>query len=178
MVDYAALRTEIDTDPLVRGYAGMTDQQIAESMNALDRPAAGGVDGMLHYLLVNRSRDNSGSDTIPTALIGRLYAMANANEGDDVFGVVPARLATQESIHAARLFLTLVQSPHLTELNFLDTEVDFAYQVLGGGSGRRVWKPADITALQGLSKNQQSRASEIGLGRVHVGDVTTARTLP
>ena len=28
-----ALRTEIDTDPLTRGYAGMSDEQVADSLN-------------------------------------------------------------------------------------------------------------------------------------------------
>ena len=31
------LKAEIDNDPLARGYSGMTDQQIAESLNAVDR---------------------------------------------------------------------------------------------------------------------------------------------
>lgn len=37
MVDYAALKTELETDPLVRGYSGMTDQQIADDMNTVYR---------------------------------------------------------------------------------------------------------------------------------------------
>jgi hypothetical protein len=32
-------RNELDTDPLARGYAGMTDQQATESGNTADRPA-------------------------------------------------------------------------------------------------------------------------------------------
>ena len=35
-----ALADELSADPLGRGYAGMTDQQAADSLNALDRPAA------------------------------------------------------------------------------------------------------------------------------------------
>ena len=31
------LKQEIDNDPLGRGYAGMTDQQVAASLNASDR---------------------------------------------------------------------------------------------------------------------------------------------
>lgn len=31
------LADEITNDPLARGYAGMTDQQVADSMNAVDR---------------------------------------------------------------------------------------------------------------------------------------------
>lgn len=36
-MSYAALKVELDTDPLGRGYSGMTDQQIADNMNAVDR---------------------------------------------------------------------------------------------------------------------------------------------
>lgn len=36
-MDYQALWTEISTDPLSRGYAGMTDAEIAESLNTADR---------------------------------------------------------------------------------------------------------------------------------------------
>jgi hypothetical protein len=37
MVDYIALKSEIDTDPLTRGYSGMTDQQVADDMNTVYR---------------------------------------------------------------------------------------------------------------------------------------------
>jgi len=36
-MNYAALKREIETDPLGRGYAGMTDQQIADSLNVANR---------------------------------------------------------------------------------------------------------------------------------------------
>lgn len=32
-----ALKAEVETDPLGRGYAGMTDQQLVDSLNAVDR---------------------------------------------------------------------------------------------------------------------------------------------
>jgi hypothetical protein len=36
-MDYAALRTELTTDPLVRGYAGMTDAQASVSLDTANR---------------------------------------------------------------------------------------------------------------------------------------------
>lgn len=36
-MDYAALKSEIETDPLTRGYSGMTDQQIADDLNTVYR---------------------------------------------------------------------------------------------------------------------------------------------
>ena len=37
MPNYAALADEINTDPLGRGYSTMSDQEIADSLNAVDR---------------------------------------------------------------------------------------------------------------------------------------------
>ncbi len=37
MTDYVALKAEITTDPLARGYAGMTNVQIAASLNTANR---------------------------------------------------------------------------------------------------------------------------------------------
>ena len=86
---------------------------------------------------------------------------------------------TQEQIHAAKMFLFLVNSPHINTLDFLNTEVDAMFSALGGGGpNAKVWKPADITALKALSQNQQSRAQELGLGTVKEGTVTRARALP
>lgn len=50
-MDIEVLRAELLTDPLGRGYAGMTDAQAAASLNAVNRtPARGVVDS---YLVVN-----------------------------------------------------------------------------------------------------------------------------
>ena len=37
MPNYAAIADEINADPLARGYAAMSDQEVADSMNAVDR---------------------------------------------------------------------------------------------------------------------------------------------
>ena len=36
-MDITALKTEIDTDPLARGYSGMTDVEVATNLNVVDR---------------------------------------------------------------------------------------------------------------------------------------------
>ena len=36
-MDYVALKNELDTDPLVRGYSGMTDQEAADDLNSVYR---------------------------------------------------------------------------------------------------------------------------------------------
>jgi len=37
-INYEILRTEIQTDPLTRGYASMNANEIADSLNTVDRP--------------------------------------------------------------------------------------------------------------------------------------------
>ena len=37
MADIAGIKAEIDADPLGRGYAGMTDQQVADDLNTAYR---------------------------------------------------------------------------------------------------------------------------------------------
>jgi hypothetical protein len=37
IMDYQALNTELTTDPLTRGYSGMTDQQAADDLNTVYR---------------------------------------------------------------------------------------------------------------------------------------------
>ena len=36
-MDYTALKSELDTDPLTRGYSGMTDEQAADDLNTVYR---------------------------------------------------------------------------------------------------------------------------------------------
>lgn len=38
-MDFLTLKTEINTDPLGRGYSGMTDAEVATSLNVIDRPS-------------------------------------------------------------------------------------------------------------------------------------------
>ena len=36
-MNYDALKTELTEDPLALGYSGMTDQEVADSLNAVNR---------------------------------------------------------------------------------------------------------------------------------------------
>ena len=175
MPDIQILKDEITNDPLIRGYAGMTDIQVADDMNLINRPAEGGTERMLNYCIKNRSRTNNGADTTPLPLIGRLQLVADAALTEDPFGTtIAANQVSREMKTWARTFLYVLTSPTLETLDFLDTEVDTGYIALGPGEAV-VWKTPDIDALKGFSQNQQSRGTEIGWGRVREGDVTLAR---
>lgn len=79
------IKQEIDTDPLSRGYAGMTDKQVTDDMNTIYRSAPGGVDAMITYMVTENNRTNNGGDTLATNIMGRLERVATSPIGADVF---------------------------------------------------------------------------------------------
>jgi len=176
MVDVVGIiKDEITNDPLTRGYSGMTSSQVATDMNTSYRSAEGGIDMMLNYCIINRSRTNNGSDTVALPLLGRLHCVADASIGSDPFGTgVAGNQITIEMKTWSKTFLTAFMSPSLETLNFINSEIDAGFRSLGPGKAA-VWKLPDINALRAFSQNQQSRAQELGLGRVKPGQVEEAR---
>lgn len=162
------LSDELTNDPLGRVYSGMADQQVVDSMNALDRPAKGGVSGMFNYLLENTNRSNAGTDTTQTPILGRLHHVANSNIGDDPFGSLV--LVTLVGKHAAQAFIDLLLNPQLQSIDFESANLPYARC-----TGMEIWSAADVTALKALSQNKQSRARELELPKVKIGHVTEAR---
>ena len=84
-MDYTILATEVSTDPLTRGYIGMTDIQVANDINTFYRPAEGGIDGMVRYLATHDNRTNEGGDTNASLILGRLETAARADPYTDPF---------------------------------------------------------------------------------------------
>jgi len=159
----------------VTGAYDADAQLAADQLNALNITAEGGIDGMLRYIVENRSRTNTGTDDVATSILGRLESVAEAAVSDDVFGAT-GNTITMEHIHAAKMFRTLFVSSHLGSIDFANTEVIAMMDALGSGSGNaKVWKPADVTALKALSQNTQSYASDQGIGFVKPGHVEQAR---
>jgi len=171
----AILKTEIDTDPLARGYVGMTNLQIADDMNLVNRDTEGGTVGMLTYLLKNRSRTNTGTDTVATSIYGRLQSVAESVVGDNPFGA-SGNSISMEHIHTAKMLIALITSPQVSTMDFVNVEVVIMLDLMGGGAGNaKVMKPADIVAIKALSENQQSRGQELGVGIIREGDVEGAK---
>ena len=164
------IKNELTVDELGRGYSGMTAEQKAASLNAPDRPADGSATGMLQWLATHKNRSNDGSDTVGTAMLGRLRSVAEAAVGDDPFGRGVGNEVTLPQKHAAQAFLILVSSEAVV-LDFTNTDVGLFFDEMESAT---VWKPADTTALQALSQNKQSRGQEIGAGHVRVGHILEA----
>ena len=68
---FIRLQEELTTDPLVVGYAGMTDIQVSASLRAQTRPGPSTVDQLRAYFLLEK---RSG---VP--LYGRLALVARSN---------------------------------------------------------------------------------------------------
>ena len=172
-----AIRAQLDLGHPVTGAYNANNALAADEMNALNLSAPGGFSEVIKYISENRTRSNQGNDTVATAIIGRLEKLAQASVNDDPFGRLEG-FATQEQIHAAGFLLRVFTSPNILELDWKNSEIDFALQALGGGTGARVFKPADITAIQAFSENKTSVSLREGFGNVQEGDIEAARALP
>lgn len=162
------LKDELLIDPLGIGYAAMSDDEAKDSLNAKTRPANGSVSEMLEYLATQKYRTNTGTDTVNTQILGRLKNVDRSAVGDDPFG--SGVLLTLQQIHACTAFMTLICAPQQGAIDLEDANLPFT-QVKNAG----VWAASDTTALKAISQNRQSRASELGLGKVRLFQVTAAR---
>ena len=141
------LKTEIQNDPLAKGYSSMSDQEIVDSIN-----------------LKNRSKfvEISSQELLAwSANNGRLAKIKNAinNGADDV---------VKSLAEAAYLLITRDDTSldfNLTDrVAMLDALVSYAVLI-----------PDDKTSLQALATVSISRAEELDIGLVRAGDVLQAR---
>lgn len=162
------LRTELDDDPLVRGYSGMDDAAAAVDINDIFyRPAVASIETLRNYFLLERKNS--------MALMGRLKIVSDSAVGADPLGDTLS--LTLEHITAATTMFLIVTPSSVFSLDLNDSRFDQLLNYLAGGSGAKVISPGDKTAIQALSENQQTRANELGLGRVREGTVAQARAL-
>lgn len=92
-----------------------------------------------------------------------------------VFKIQDVKLLTREQIQNAKALFSLFTSPEDGgTINFSNTEIGLAFADMETAG---VWKAADTTALENISKGVQTRGAELGVGKVREGDVTAARSL-
>jgi len=160
------LRAELDNNPSL--YNGMTDQEVVDELNRLQFSVSDDLSGMMLYLLENGNRSNTGTDLTQTSILGRLHHVAESIVGDDPFGSnTPVTLRGK---HAAQAFLDLLTSPHLTSVDFTSVSLDFTSL-----RDMEIMRAADVSVLVALSQNKASRAMQIGLGIIRIGNVTLSR---
>lgn len=182
--DIQVIKTEIDTDPLTRGYAPMTDQQVADDLNTLYRPGPAAPGALFNYLIHQKAREDA-SQT-PTIIYSRLKRAAETDIGPATARVAPeVFFATGKNLTEVRhdacvALLALADRDGLERLASEDfSAADFEADVLQPVVDAGVMKPADRDAIKGFSTGTQSRARELGIGGlVRAGDVAQARAIP
>jgi len=172
-INYTALTSELTVDPLTRGYAGMTDQQAADSLNAVDRPNVNGPYSVLSYMLNKTHKTGTGTDQEYTNILGRLIHAAGADAGTSPFGQTDTMLLKQK--HACQAVLFWLESPHAEDYDLTDTSLP-----LGLVNAADVFSVSQKTAIEALSQNRISRATELASdlqysGLITVSHVATAR---
>lgn len=143
----ARLIAEIRDDPLGRVYSGMTDAQVAASLNTADRQVQGPVP--INQVL----RWSAGVDGIHT--------LRQASETGP-----PAKRQLADAA------LQLVNHPHVRELDVTDPELS---AMLDGLVVAGIFDQPSVDALVARGVQTLSRAAELGLGHVKNGHVQRAR---
>ncbi len=145
-MDYSILTPEVTTDPLARGYAGMSDQQVADSLNAVDRPTTGVISSraLLAWSGLSQRLDNIDG------------AQNNPNQDVRTIAKVALKLIDRSDTE-----LDMADANHLAMVDAL---------VADG-----VLSAADKTELLAMAGGLQSRAAELGLTSVSAGNITSAR---
>lgn len=147
MANIAILKSEIDSDPLGRGYSGMDDTAVAVDVNTAYR---------------TKKEPISSAELLAwSASDARLQNIKNAAENgatDDLKSLAQAA------------YLIVTRDGTTLDLNLADRVAMLDSLVAAG-----VLTAADRTSLDALATVSISRAEELSIGRVRAGDVIQAR---
>ena len=147
MVNIAILKSEIDSDPLGRGYSGMDDTAVAVDLNTAYR---------------TKKEPISSAELLAwSASDARLQNIKNAAENgatDDLKSLAQAA------------YLIVTRDGTTLDLNLADRLAMLDSLVAAG-----VLTADDRTSLDALATVSISRAEELAIGRVRAGDVIQAR---
>jgi hypothetical protein len=147
MANIAILKSEIDSDPLGRGYSGMDDTAVAVDLNTAYR---------------TKKEPISSAELLAwSASDARLQNIKNAAENgatDDLKSLAQAA------------YLIVTRDGTTLDLNLADRVAMLDSLVAAG-----VLTAADRTSLDALATVSISRAEELSIGRVRAGDVIQAR---
>jgi len=169
----AELQAERTNDPLARGYAGFTDAQFLTSITTFDIDGVAPSGALFNYLAKETSKDHS-SETAATQIYGRVLRVIEAGAAaltTQIFCTDPAcSNLTAAGLDACVTLKAIADGDRLSELAQVMTEAKFV-TLLELVKDTGVMKPADVTAIQALSQNLQTRAQAIGLPNPILADV-------
>jgi hypothetical protein len=172
-IDYAALQAELLAGHPTTGPYNADDAIAASELNALNRSGEVSPEEILRYCVETQHRENTGTDTQRTNIYGRIKIVAEAAEGSNPFGVSPAASITIGQIAGAKTVLRMLDGDAYN-VNLSNTDIDGA---LTKCQGANCYSTAQKNEIVALGDNIQSRAQELGFGRVRAGDVAFARGL-
>lgn len=152
MADYGQLRAEIDADPAGLGYAGKTDAQISDLLNAV----------------------NISSGEILTVDSAEIYQAVDDPEAENLGGATPEIIARKKA-RLAEIYS--ISGP--VDLGPNSRARKVLQQLFSGAAGLKT-RAALVALLAKRQPPDISRAQQIGLGegRTRESDVFKARALP
>lgn len=145
---YEVLIAELTDDPLGRGYAGMTDQEAAQSLNGIDRIVADPSRKTFRELLRVQGM------TVAGVIYGKLKAAAVVDDG---------------------VALALAAAGDYSPDGGLDFSDPAAVAGIDALEAQQALTDTEADALKALGEKRVSRAEELGLGTVTDGHVGSAR---
>lgn len=157
------LRAEIEGDPLTRGYSGMTNDQIADSLNVPNRLA--GVQGVSLGDL-NKEMDNM-------ADAQRVPAWEKINAGALLSDGTPEQIALGMACRSALRLLREARADY-PGVNTRSPTFGRNVAALVTGGVLTLEQGDDLKALSDVF---QTRAQELKLGSVSAADVARAKAL-
>jgi len=152
----AAIKAEITIDPLTRGYAGMTDQQVVDSLLAQDRSR---INPLSSAELLAWAAGGADDAQAIKSRYERIQESSTAHPSGAVRGACLAAMG-------------LIQRDG-TEL---DLNLPDRAALVGGLVAGGVLTVTEQAELTTLATETVSRAEELGLGVVRPGHVTLARS--
>jgi len=149
-MNYTVLRGEISTDPLGRNYVAMSDVEVVSSLNTADRA----IRQLVPLWQVKKTAIEEG------CWLAIQAAVADESKSEQVRG-------------AAAIAVDYINDQRFQNL---DMDLTSTQQMLGALVVGGVITAAQSATLDALADGVISRAEEIGLAGVRVGDVQRART--
>jgi len=172
---------EDTTDPLGRGYDQMTPEEAAADWNTLYRPASNPT-AIAEYCRLEKFR--TGTIFGRTGILARNHPAFVWN-GTELLWTLPTLplgagdaliVVSQKHIASALTLLEYLDPVALLTVTPGDGRFNAVLDDLSTGEGE-VLGPGDKTAILAFLQNQQSRGTELGVGRVRAGDIEKARAL-
>ncbi len=178
-MDIAILKTEIDTDPLTRGYDVMSDLEVAGDMNLVNRAGDVTIADILKFLMLDNIYNlDTGDDTQDRSIWQRMKEVAAIT--------IPASGSVANPWGATAATITeirLIKTQQLVDFFTLSAQGALPFDIsdsnfqsyLAGAQAAGCMSTDQETALLALADDLQSRGQELGLGTVYEGNVQEAR---